>query len=287
MAYGSRCAPRHPIAGWLVAKEWEGPPLSARTMNASVKYVAELTHVREVSLRGTAEMALWKNRLIGEGLVPAEQDGRAQIMIIAADMTFKGVRFSEVSFSVLVARDEQEAPRDAAFLVQAFNSCRLFAFCERALFSTPYDHGDCRVSTSSPASIRLSTGGQVVFRAEMQDDLTAAGREPSRTGYEGWEGPVFLPTSRRGRGEQGRHFFAKVQGETRSYPFLAAGDAVTIRPSRRTEFLQALIDSRFVGEEWAIREDAAHSKSKTYSRSEWVAGQPPGQAAGQLHGIPW
>jgi hypothetical protein len=55
----------------------------------SVKYVAELTHVREVSLRGTAEMALWKNRLMKEGLVPAEQDGRAQIMISAADMTLR------------------------------------------------------------------------------------------------------------------------------------------------------------------------------------------------------
>ena len=247
-------------------------------MNTSVKYVAELTHVREVSLRGTAELALWKNRLLKEGFVPAEHDCRAQIMIIAADMAFNGVRFTEMSFSVLLARRDQGAPRDAAYLVQAFNSCRLFAFCERTLFSTPYVHGDCRVSTSFPASIRLSRDGEVIFRAEMRDDSTTAGRRPARTGEEGWDGPVFLPTSRRRRGEQGRHFFAKVHGDTRSYTFLTGADAVTFRPSQGTEVLQALIDSRFVGEEWAIREDAAHSKSKTYRTSQVLAGQAGEQA---------
>src|SRR5262245_16342161 len=98
-------------------------------MNTAVQYDAELAHVREGSLRGTADPAFSTDRLMEEELVPAEQDGKAQLLIVAADARFLGVRFREVSFSVLVSR-----PGAGVFLVRAFNSCRLFAFCERVRF---------------------------------------------------------------------------------------------------------------------------------------------------------
>ena len=53
-------------------------------MNPPVKWVAELPHVREVSLRGSAELAFWKDRLRKENLIPAEKDGKAQILVVAA-----------------------------------------------------------------------------------------------------------------------------------------------------------------------------------------------------------
>jgi hypothetical protein len=119
-------------------------------MSTTVRYVAELTHVREVSLLGTADLAFWEERLKEEGLAPAESEGKALLLLIAADSKFMGVRFRELSFSVLVGRQEEGARRGGAYLAQAFNSCRLFAFCERTFFSTPYYHGDVRVSASFP-----------------------------------------------------------------------------------------------------------------------------------------
>src|SRR5262249_18134525 len=100
-------------------------------MNTSVKWAAELAHVREVSLLGTADLAFWKDRLLREGLTPAESDGQAQLLIIAADSKYMGVRFREMSFSVLVSNREEGPRQDAAYLVRAFNSRRLFALCER------------------------------------------------------------------------------------------------------------------------------------------------------------
>ena len=133
-------------------------------MNASVKWTAELTHVREVSLLGTADLASWKERLRKEGLLPAESDDQAQLLITAADAKYMGVRYRELSFSALVSHREAGSPQDAAYLVRAFNSCRLFAFFERVLFSTPYHHGDVRVSCSLPASIHLIKQGEPRFR---------------------------------------------------------------------------------------------------------------------------
>jgi aminomethyltransferase len=46
---------------------------------------------------------LWRDRLRDAGLAPAERDGRAQVLIVAADSKYLGVPFREVSFSVLVA----------------------------------------------------------------------------------------------------------------------------------------------------------------------------------------
>src|SRR5690349_2716741 len=128
-----------------------------------MKYVAEPTHVREVSLLGTADLAFWNERLAGEDLVPAVKDGKAQLLIIAADLKFLGIRFRELSFSVLASPVEGGARRDGAYLAQAFNTSRWFAFCERAFFAAPYRHGDVGVSASFPPSVRLRKGGEVVF----------------------------------------------------------------------------------------------------------------------------
>jgi hypothetical protein len=165
-----------------------------------------------------------------------------------------------------VARQEQGVRWDAAFLVQAFNSCRLFAFCERVLFSTPYYPADCRVSTALPASIRIVKGGDTAFAAEMGAGSAAA--KPSRSGHEVWDGPVFLPRGRGDKDTTGRLFHARLEGFSRAYPFLPSDDTVTIRPSQGAEIFQALVDSRFAATEWTVRDDAAHAKSKTYGRSD-------------------
>src|SRR5438874_1002571 len=78
-----------------------------------VRWVAELSGVREVSLLGTADLAFWKEQLMKENLVPAENNGRAQLLIVSADMRFMGVRFREVSFSVLVSPPKNSTRRDA------------------------------------------------------------------------------------------------------------------------------------------------------------------------------
>jgi hypothetical protein len=242
-------------------------------MNTPVKWAAELAHVREVSLLGTADLAFWKDRLLKEELLPAESDGRAQLLIIAADSTFMGVRFRELSFCVSVPRPGDGSRQDAAYLVRAFNSCRFFAFCERVFFSTPYYHGDVRVSAALPASMRLVKKGEVVFAAEMGADPSAPGRGPLRCGEDGWDGPVFLPAGRRRGGRQGKLFVARLRGYTRTYAFLPGADSVAIRPWPGSEVLQALRDSHFVPKEWVVREDATHAKSKTYQRADLLPGE--------------
>lgn len=56
-----------------------------------MKYVAELAHVREVSLLGSADLGFWAERLRGDGLTPVEHAGRAQVLVVACDSKFFGV----------------------------------------------------------------------------------------------------------------------------------------------------------------------------------------------------
>src|SRR4051812_34281167 len=112
-------------------------------MKEEIKWAAELSHVREVSLLGTADGAFWTQRLRDEDLLLAHRDGKAQVMIVAADSKFMGVRFGELSISVLAS----DRANHGAYLVHAWNSCRFFAFCERSFFATPYAHGEVQVST--------------------------------------------------------------------------------------------------------------------------------------------
>ncbi len=271
LAVAARLQEEATSCGIVALKEAYSLTSSIRIMSVSLKYVAELEHVREVSLLGTADLVFWKDRLQKEKMVPAESDGKAQLLVIAADAKFRGIRFKELSFSVLVSQHGDGIRQAGAYLARAYNSCRFFAFCERVFFSTPYHYGDVQLSASSLSSIRLGRDEKVIFRAEMQADPSLPRREPSRSGEDGWEGPVFLPEKRRGENREGHAFFAKVRGYTRTYPFLPSRDVVTIEPTPECEIFQALIDSHFAGKEWAVREDATHAKSKTYKRSDVVA----------------
>jgi hypothetical protein len=264
----------HRIVGFDGGREADEDGV-AWIMNPSVKWAAKLAHVREVSLVGTADLRFWRDRLLKDDLSPVEtEDGKARLLIVAAEAKFMGVRFREVSFSVLVSRPDAGGGPGAAYLARAFNSSWPFAFCERVFFAAPYHHAEVRVSASLPASIRLARKGEGVFQAEMRAGALGALREPARRGEEGWEGPVFLPQSRPGKGHSGYWFFARVRGQTQAYPFLPAEDSLTIEPSPGSEFLRALLDSRFVAQEWAVREDAMHAKSKTYMRERGPAVVP-------------
>ena len=239
-------------------------------MSADIKWAAQLAHVREVSLIGSADLAYWTDRLAREELIPANYDGRARAMIIAAAAKFMGIRFREVSFSIVVRREGTPVGSDGAFLVHAWNSCRPFVFCERFFFSTPYSHGDVRVSSAYPVSVEVADRGGVVFRATMAPDAREGRREPLNRGSGGWDGPVYLPGKGAATGRRGRLFFARLAGDTVTYPFSAAADSVTLKPSRGSEMPAALVDSHFVAEQWQVREDANHAKSKTYARADWT-----------------
>lgn len=103
-------------------------------MNKPAKYVADCRHVKEVSLYGNADLGFWSQKLAKEGLVPLENNGKAQIIIIGGNMKYGGIEFTEVSFSVFIEPPSRQE-NQSVFLVQAFNSSRLFSFCERAFFS--------------------------------------------------------------------------------------------------------------------------------------------------------
>src|SRR5688572_8610961 len=101
--------------------------------NSNIRYIAEPKHVREVSLGGTTDLRFWSDYLKPEGLAPISVDDRGQFVIVAAEMVYLGIRFTEISFCVRVVL-QQNRLISGMRLLQAFTSSRLFAWCERTLF---------------------------------------------------------------------------------------------------------------------------------------------------------
>jgi hypothetical protein len=236
-------------------------------MNTEIKWAAKLAHVREVSLLGTADLTYWEGRLRHDNLFAAQRDGKAQVMIVATDSRFMGVPFREFSVSVLGYENGASGRRDGAYLVHAWNSCRFFAFCERVFFSTPYSHGKVRISTAAPVSVDVADNRQVLFRADMRlADDPGSSREPTSRGASGWDGRIFLPRKRKSADQPGKFFHARIAGHTDTFPFLRETDALTINPGNGNGLLVALADSNFAAEQWVVRADATHAKSKTYKR---------------------
>jgi hypothetical protein len=225
----------------------------------NIRYVAEPKHVREVTLTGTADLGFWSDYLRAEGLVPIRYGDSAQVVVVAAEMVYLGLLFTEVSFSVravLAQCNSSEGMR----LLHAFTSNRVFAWCERMMFATPYGHGECHVSVHGQPSVRLDVQGVRIFSAEMSSVV----RPALRAGDESWESPVFLPP--RCAENDSRLFFGRLRGHTVVYPF-SRGDGFAIEPSAGSGVLQPLADSGFHPQEWVVRVDATHGKSKTYRRT--------------------
>lgn len=235
-------------------------------MSTAIRYVAAPNHVREVTLRGTADLAFWKSRLAHDDLAPAVRGNRAELLIIGANMAFMGLRFTELSFSVQVLPTADAQYPNAALLIHAFNTSRMFALCERTFFRTPYYYGDCHVSTSAPVSIQLFEGSKAILQAELRPEAAAVIRQPSRSGNETWQGPIYLPRTGSSGTSGGYMFYGKMEGHTDVYPFRPDLDQISILPSPNAKVLQDLIDSDFQGKEWIVRQDGTHARSKTYPR---------------------
>lgn len=231
-----------------------------------IRYVAELSNVREVSLVGSANLSFWTDRLHPDGLEPIDRNGQAQLLLSAVDSRFMGVRFREFVVTVAACPASPERERDGHYLPQAFNTSRCFAFIERHWFATPYDHGSVDIDISPATSMQVVATDGGTFRAEMAADAPASRRQPIRQDAEGWQGPIYLPRRDANAKGRGKLFFAKFGGLAKVYPFLAAQDRLTIRPSAGSPVLQCLAESEFTPTEWSVRDLATHARSMTYRR---------------------
>lgn len=220
-----------------------------------VRYVAEFRGAHEVTLAGTADLAFWRARLAEHGFSVRDSSGKARILISSVSARWMGVAFREATISIAIAPPPDEPGSEAFFLVQAFHSSRWFAFCEQAFFRTPYAHAAVRVVAGLPAAIALARADGTTLEARMSS-TSVADRVPSRSGEDGWQGPVFLPSG------GGRRMYARIGGLTQVYPFSAA-DAVTLTPGTDDRVVAWLAESRFAGVEWILRPSAAHARSKT------------------------
>ena len=207
-------------------------------------YISTLTDVREVALAGTADLAYWRERLRGEGLVPLDEDGRASLLLTAIESKFGGIPFRELSISVLL-------PGGGAFLAHAFNSSRLLAFAERAFFQTPYHLAQLTVDERHPVSIGVGRNGRDLFAAQMGSERPPARREDLI-----FDGPIYLPGGV-------KVFFARLSGAADIFPFEAV-DTATITPDSSESIFRRLLESGFAGEEWRVRPGAVHARTKTY-----------------------
>jgi hypothetical protein len=225
--------------------------------NNRIRYTAQIKHVREVALHGTADLAFWSAILQQESLQAYNAQGKAELVISATALRWKGFRFRELIVIVAVGADDDPAQHGGFFLAHAFNSSPILAYAERVFFKTPYYHGQIRVQEQAPVLIELGDQAQAHFKAQM-----AQPQAPAAIRNEEWSGPVFLP--RKTTKQPGYKFFVRLGGEQQNYPF-SPSDQIAIKPEH--PIFRSLIDSNFTAREWRIRSAAEHAKSKTYART--------------------
>ena len=226
---------------------------SADRSPPAVKYVADITGVTEVTLRGTAAAAFWAPLLETVQLFPYQESGRAVLMLSATEGRWRGFRFREFVIAVGACFSKAGQELDGYYLPSAFNNVKLLAFSERLFFRTPYLHADIHVASDPPAGMRVESDGAVLLEAEM----TARQDAKPTAGFKEWEGPIFLP-AQRGK------FFALLSGDTRRYPFSTERDRVEISASAAHLVFAQLQESDFIGNVWSVRTNARHARSKTY-----------------------
>ena len=232
-------------------------------MVKDLKFVAELSNVIEISLKGKANLKYWQERLHPYGLSPLPLDGSAQIFVTSAKSRFRGIAFGEISFGVMLSpfHDSHQLP-EAACLLRAFNSNRFFAFCERTFFSTPYNSANCEISLD-PVKIGVEKQNKTLFSAQMG---SLGDRQTEQLDDDGWYGTIAIPPKKPGNSKY-KYFVAKITGKTTIYEFDESNDTLIIEKDSGVAELSQIVDSGFKISQWIIRKKANHSKSKTYTSS--------------------
>jgi hypothetical protein len=233
-----------------------------------IKFVAQLAHVREVSLRATADLRYWRELLQPLALHPHAAENRAHVLISAVVARFKGLPFRELSIAVATSDDPAGQSHDGYYLPLAFTSSRFFAFAERTCFSAPYRHGHLHVQPAAPAAVHLFGRDSDDDRALLALDMTDhAGRVPHELPDETWQGPIYLPPRRRAPGPCDKFFVARISGFARAWPFEPRYDRLKIAPLPDIPALDHLQFSHLQPHQWLTRDNATHAKSKTCRRA--------------------
>lgn len=231
-------------------------------MTSKIKIAALVHNVTEVSLLGTADLDYWRKRLEPEQLEPVAAEGKAQLLLIAAEAKFLGLRFRELSFSLL-ARDVSGLTNlSGSYLIRAYNSRRSFAWIERTFFHTPYYCDDVIVE-SEPPSFALGAPSR-----RLAAKLDYSSKNPNEV-YElnTWQGPIFLPRSSGTTTAESKLFFARVWKGRVKIPFDQNGDKFFMNDASETPCAEWQA-SNFSPRTWVCGTEASHAKSKPYTRGK-------------------
>jgi hypothetical protein len=228
--------------------------------NVNAKFIVEVQNVREVTLAAVADLAYWQNRLEGERVFPFNQQGQAALVISATELHSMGRRSNEVTIGLIASEHSAADSPDALYLVQAFNSSRLFAWIERTFFATPYYLGRLQVDDHVPVKVRLEDRAGLILHLQM-----SAGAAPLASRDELWQGKIYLPRRKADAQRPGKYFVAKLGGRTEVYPFVPDADTLQLFGREAYPVFQWLLESNLVAKEWRIRSNAVHARSKTFS----------------------
>lgn len=227
-------------------------------MENKYKNAAEINNVKEMSLFCTADIIPWSGYLKTFGMAPVEINGKAKILFVASEMEFMKIRFREFAISIFV---NSFSENEAAFLLHAYNSNKFFAWSERKFFSTPYFHAQILFDPESNSGADICTKKNQVI--SINNSINKNSRVPKFEGFDRWEGKVYLPCDYQKNKSRNKWFYAGVSGETKKYDYSGAEDSIILNNDSNEAF-RCLQKSNVTGYEWIIRENAFHSKSKTY-----------------------
>lgn len=215
----------------------------------NLDFVTVIHPVLEVTLVGKVQAHLWQPLLDGEAVTIRQTQGEADVLISAVDARYYGIRFRELSVSIGVG----EPGDNRYFLVQAYNSLRVFAWVEQRWFRTPYAPA---TMTVSPEHITLKQGQTEVFSASRP-----AASPVLQSGYECRDVRLDLPRRLRQHPSQPHYFFARLEGDTQYYA--GTDTRLTLRSGGHDPVFAALEAARLRIEAWSVRLTARHSKSRT------------------------
>lgn len=213
-------------------------------------------NVEEVSLVGTARLDPWRAAIEASGVHPWEPaPGRVEVRLLACGTKFKGIPFAEVSMGLTIAH-APGGPPAGAYLDGSFNSVRFFAWIERVVFKTPYQHAQVDLSAGTRPGFAVVSLDRPVLTIQAHEEST-----DETLAEAAWAYPIYLPPKRPG---DRRFFFGRLLGPSVTRPFDPAQTTVSIRPGEGTPALARLAASGFQPTHWQLRRGAEHGKSKTY-----------------------
>ncbi|MGM0588912.1 MAG: hypothetical protein ACQETE_10880 [Bacteroidota bacterium] len=225
--------------------------------------------LQELVLVGSARSEYWEDILYPQNFAPRSKHGRVRLWLDFILGYWLRKPYFELRTLVEIELTKHERDEQGLYLVNALNSSRFLSFIERTMYNMPHQPADIAMQTHRPPAFQFREADTFILKGQLSNKPDKIREYEVYSEMRSWKGPVCLPDQHKGLQTDKRLFVSAFEGRTKIVPFSEHLDTFEMNEQSNHPLLLHLLNSGYRAEEWQIRPQATHRRTKLMNYAQY------------------